>query len=561
MKSRFETLFPLQESKRYSDSGFWPDKLLTDYLDAVAESAPDKVAIVDSRRSITYGELRALVDRCAQGLLALGLRPGDVVSIQLPNWLEFTAAHLAATRIGAITCLIPPIQRDREVAHMLGLAEARLALVPAAFRDFDHAAMMQRLRAELPSLQHVMTVGGPARGDLNWESFTSEPWESRSGAANLATLRPDPNDVMEIVFTSGTSGKPKGVLHTSNTLLAPQAAMGRSLELTPDSVVHIASTMAHQTGFLGGVVLPVQWGVTIVCQDVWNPQRFVELIELHAIEVSNGNATFLLDMLRAPNLAQHDLSSFRIFRTGGGPIPRPLIREAFEKLPHATILRSWGQSENGVVTLTRIGDSEDRLVETDGCAQPGMMVRVVDEQNQPLPPGREGRLQCQGAFQFVGYLKQLDVTRESYADGWFDTGDLAAMTEDGYIRITGRSKDVIIRGGEKVPVKYVEDVLYEDDRIQDAALVAMPDARLGEKACAFVICRSGRTLSMREMQQFLERRGVARQYWPERIEICQELPRAANGKIRKAELRDHIATIVARESAQVTAERAIPGES
>ena len=549
----FETLLTREETERYSKSGHWAGRILTDYLDATAEATPGKIAIIDSRRSITYRELRALVDRYAHGLLALGIQPGDVISIQLPNWIEFAVAYLAATRIGVVSCLITPIHRDREVACMMNLAEVRLALVPAAFRGYDYAAMMCRLRSEVHSLQHVMVVGGAADGMLDWDSFTARAWEAGSNSADLAGLRPDPNAVTEIVFTSGATAEPKGVLHTNNTLGAVQAAIGKSLRLNPDSVLHMASTIGHQTGFLGGVQLPIQWGVTVVYQDVWNPEQFIELIERYRIQATNGNTTFLLDMLRARNLLRHDLSSFKTFRAGGSPIPKALILEALEKLPHMTILRSWGQSESGVVTMTRYGDSRDKLIETDGCAQPGMAVRVVDCANQPVAFGAEGRLQSRGPFQFVGYLQQTELTRRSYVDGWFDTGDFAVMDGDGYIRITGRAKDVIMRGGEKVPVKYVEDVLYENDRIQDVALVAMSDARLGERACAFVMCRPGCTLSMQEMQHFLEQKGVARQYWPERIEVCAELPRAPNGKIRKAKLRERIAAAVEREQVPETA--------
>jgi non-ribosomal peptide synthetase component E (peptide arylation enzyme) len=305
--------------------------------------------------------------------------------------------------------------------------------------------------------------------------------------------------------------------------------------------------MAHQTGFLGGIVLPILWGATIVYQEQWDPEAFIELIARHKIEVTNGNATFLLDVLRARNLADHVISSFKIFRAGGGPIRTVLINEAREKLPGLTILRGWGQSENGVVTMTQLGDPQELLANSDGRAQPGMSVQIVDHLNHPLPPGVEGRLQCKGAFQFAGYLKQADVTRSSYVGDWFETGDLAIKLDDRYIRITGRSKDVIIRGGEKIPVKYVEDVLHEDERVVDAAIVAMPDSRLGEKACAFVICRPHSIFSLQEMQRFLEQQGVAKQYWPERLEICSELPRAANGKIRKAELRTRISAAIGRE--------------
>ncbi|MBM3344709.1 MAG: AMP-binding protein, partial [Betaproteobacteria bacterium] len=483
----------------------------------------------------TYGELATQVTRCAHGLLALGFQPNDVMALQLPNWKEFLILHLAATRIGVVSSLITPMSRDREVAHMLKLSDAKLWVIPDRFRGFDYRDMAARLRAELPALQHVMMVGEAGKSEIAWDSFISTAHPAREAPL------PDANDVTEIVFTSGATGEPKGVMHTSNTIVAPQLALAASLQLRSDDVIHIASTIAHQTGFLNGVRLPIQLGATVVLQDVWNAEQMVEWIAQHRITVSSGSATFLLDLLRAKNLGECNLSSFRIFRCGGGPIPRALLIEARDKLPHVGIHCGWGQTENAVVTLTRIGAPDEKLLNTDGCAQPGMAVRVVDDTNQLLPPGTEGRLQCRGPFMFVGYIKQEALTRENFDNEWFDTGDLATLDAEGYVRITGRLKDIIIRGGENIPVKYVEDLLYEDPRVQDAAIVAMPDPRLGERACAFVICREGQTLDMVGVQNFLAARGVAKVYWPERLEIVDALPRTANGKIRKADLRGWLA--------------------
>ena len=275
----------------------------------------------------------------------------------------------------------------------------------------------------------------------------------------------------------------------------------------------------------------------MVYQDVWEPAAFLELIERHRITISNGSSTFLRDFLHSPGFERHDLSSFRVFRCGGAPIPRALIQEARRKLPHMTVLSAWGQTENAFVTITRPGDPDDKIAGTDGAAQRGMEIRVVDAEGNPLDAGAEGRLQCRGAFLFVGYAKRPDLTAASFSGDWFDTGDRAIMDADGFIRITGRDRDLIIRGGENIPVAYVEDVLYEDSRIADVAIVGMPDPRLGEKACAFVTLRPGAALSLRDMRAHLEDRGVARQYWPERLQIIDAMPRSANGKIRKAELR------------------------
>ena len=537
--ARFSTNLTPEQVQRYTASGAWPNRLLTDFLDDAVAAAPDKTAIIDSRGAITYRELAAQVEHCAQGLLALGLRAGDVMALQLPNWKEFLILHLAATRIGVVSSLITPGSRDRELAHMLKVSDACLWVIPDEFRGHDYRAMAARVRAQLPDLRHVIVVGRVGNtaspSEIAWDGFitTQHP--------PLDAPRPDANDVTEIVFTSGATGEPKGVMHTSNTIVAPQLALAASLQLSSADVIHIASTIAHQTGFLNGVRLPIQLGSTVVLQDVWNPEQLLEWIARHRITVSSGSATFLLDMLRAKNLARCDLSSFRIFRCGGGPIPRALLLEAREKLPHVGIHCGWGQTENGVVTLTRIGAPDDKLLNTDGRAQPGMDVRVVDDKSQLLAPGTEGRLQCCGPFMFVGYAKQETLTRENFDGEWFDTGDLATLDAEGYVRITGRLKDIIIRGGENIPVKYVEDILYEDARVRDAAIVAMPDPRLGERACAFVICRDGSTLDMKDMQTFLAGRGVAKVYWPERLELVDELPRTANGKIRKADLRAHLA--------------------
>ena len=532
---QFNTRLTAAHIQRYTASGAWPNRLLTDFLDDAVAATPGKTAIIDSRGTITYDELAVKVTHCAHGLLALGLRAGDVMALQLPNWKEFIILHLAATRIGLVSSLITPGSRDRELTHMLQLSDASLLVIPDEFRGHDYRAMAERLRGQLPGLKHVMVVGKTAsRSEIDWNVFMATPHPAADAPRALVT---DANDVTEIVFTSGATGEPKGVMHTSNTIVAPQLALAASLQLRSDDVIHIASTIAHQTGFLNGVRLPIQLGSTVVLQDVWNAEQMVEWIAQHRITVSSGSATFLLDLLRAKNLAQCDLSSFRIFRCGGGPIPRALLVEAREKLPHVGIHCGWGQTENAVVTLTRIGAPDDKLLNTDGCAQPGMGVRVVDDRNHLLPPGVEGRLQCRGPFMFVGYVKQEALTRENFDGDWFDTGDLATLDAEGYIRITGRLKDIIIRGGENIPVKYVEDILYEDPRVRDAAIVAMPDPRLGERACAFVICREGQSLDMPGMQAFLAERGVAKVYWPERLEIARELPRTANGKIRKADLR------------------------
>ena len=303
----------------------------------------------------------------------------------------------------------------------------------------------------------------------------------------------------------------------------------------------MASTLAHLTGFLYGARLPVQTGATAVLQDVWDPSRFVELVEEHAITYTSAATPFLHDTLNAPNLTQHDVSSLIRFCCMGAPIPRAIVREARRKLPGTVVLGGWGQTENGLVTLGIPGDPDDKLIDTDGFPWPGMRLRVVDFDDLEVPAGTEGRLQVQGPFLFVGYADRLAMTRDSFRDGWFDTGDLAKLDSDGYLSISGRTKDVIIRGGENIPVAYVENVLYEHPKINSVAVVAVPDPRLQERACACVILEPGAgDFTFEQMQDFLRDQGVAKHYWPERLEILTEFPRTPSGKIRKFQLRDAI---------------------
>lgn len=537
----FETLLTPEIVERHTSAGYWRGRTITDFLDEAAAATPDKPAFVDSRRVVTYAELKRLVDRAALGLLERGIEPGDVVSFQLPNWVEWIVVHYAASRIGAISNPLIPIYREREVGFMVSLAESKLIVVPREFRGFDYPAMVERLRGDWPALQDVLVVG-----DDSWEELIGTPWEERRDPATLDALRPDPNDVTLLIFTSGTTGEPKGVMHTHNTMVAANDPLPARLGITADTVFHMASTLAHLTGFLYGARLNVQNGATCILQDVWDPARFVELVERHRINYTSAATPFLHDLLTAPNLDQHDLSSLVRFCCMGAPIPPAVVRQANERLPHLVVLGGWGQTEEGLVTLGVPGDPPEKIVETDGHPWPGMEVRVVDPAGTPVPTATDGAIQVRGPFLFVGYAERLEMTRELLVSDeggdWFDTGDLGHLDEDGYLRISGRTKDVIIRGGENIPVAYVENVLYENPRIDSVAVVATPDPRLQERACACVVLKPGESgFTMEEMQAHLAEKGVAKQYWPEKLVVLDSFPRTPSGKIQKFQLRDQVA--------------------
>jgi acyl-coenzyme A synthetase/AMP-(fatty) acid ligase len=281
----FETILTPERIERHTAAGHWVDRVITDYLDEWAERVPDKIAFIDPTRQVTYAELENEVDRCAAGLLSLGVEPGDVVSFQLPNWVEWVVVHYAATRIGAISNPLIPIYREREVGFMTGLARSKVVVVPREFRGFDYPAMYDGLRDRLPHLEHVVVVGEQAWTDL----MATEPLD----ADRVQALRPDPNDVTLLIFTSGTTGEPKGVMHTHHTVVAANNPLPERLGITQDSVIHMASTLAHLTGFLYGARLSVQNGATGVLQDVWDAATFVRLVEQHGITYTSAATPFL----------------------------------------------------------------------------------------------------------------------------------------------------------------------------------------------------------------------------------------------------------------------------
>lgn len=536
---KFETT--LQEAYIKQNQEIWLQKTILDYLANAVEKYPNKVAIIDKKSRYTYAELSKMVDRVALGLLELGIKKDDVISIQLPNWNEFIILHYAITRIGAITNPLIPIYREREISYMVGLVESKMIVIPDEFRDFNYTKMISELRYQWPFLKHVFVVGENVPESMQPLSYLFDtPWEEIRDVSALDQIDIHPNDITEIIFTSGTTGNPKGVMHTHNTLCTSTDYWVDHLQLTSADVMFMASTFAHQTGFGYGVRLPTHHCGTAVYQDVWNPEEFLQLVEREKITYTAGATPFLQDTIHSPHISKYNLESLRAFVALGAPIPRVLVREA-AKIVHFNILSGWGQTENGLVTLTKLHDSEDKLTSTDGAPFSNMYVKVVDANFDEVPPNTEGNLLVKGPSLFVGYYQKIQDTLAEYHGDWFITGDRATKDEDGYIRITGRNKDIIIRGGENIPVAYIENILYEHPDVAIAQVVAMPDPRLQEKACACICLKpNSKQLTFEEMQQFLKEKGVAKQYWPEHLALFDDLPRTPSGKIQKFKLREMI---------------------
>jgi cyclohexanecarboxylate-CoA ligase len=519
---------------RFREAGYWLDKTVDQLLTEAVAKSPNKVSIVADRadraqsRRLTYKELDDLANRAATSLLRLGVGRGDVVTVQLPNWWEFVVTAFACSKIGAVMNPVMPILRERELTYILKFCNAKVFIVPKAYRGFDYAAMAQGMRGSLPDLKQIIVVDGEGESSFERMLLAAEPGKLPSGVG--------PDDMSVIMFTSGTTGEPKGVMHTSNSLIACCKALATRFGLNSSDVLLVASPVGHMTGYAAIVLLSVYLGGTMILQDVWEAKRGVDLMSTEGVTYTAASTPFLSDICEAVKAGAPHPKSLRSFLCGGAPIPSVLIERAANELS-LKVCSLWGMTEVLSGTLTEPSRAAEKSASTDGRPQDGMEVRIVDFDGKALPSGQSGRLLVRGSQMFKGYYKRPDLAAFD-GEGWFDSGDLAYMDEDGYIRISGRVKDILIRGGENVPVVEIENLLYKHPAVAGVAVVGFPDARLGERGCAFVVTRPGTTIDLAAVQDYLRDAKMAKQFWPERVEVVTELPRTASGKIQKFKLKE-----------------------
>jgi len=518
-------------------AGAHPWSLLDD-LDRRARRDPGGRAVVcvdidGEDHALTWAELAAGSEAVAAELLALGVRPGEPVAYQLPNRLEFLTITLGALRIGATSMPLMPIFREREIGFMLAESRARVLYAPDRFRGRDHAALAEALRPRLPELEHVIVLDGErTAGSLPGAGpGTSEALGATAGERS-------PSEIAQLLFTSGSTGDPKGVLHRHDVLTRAADAHAAHFGLSGDDVIYIPSPLAHQTGFLYGMWLALRLGATQVAQEHWDADAGFDAIERHGVTFTQAATPFLADLVRVAGERGHAPGTLRMFVATGAAIPRELAHQARTAL-QAEVGGGFGTTESCMGAGFVPGADDERAWTSDGRALANVRLRVVDDDGRPQPAGVEGNFEIETDTLFAGYLNRPEATAEALSpDGWYRPGDLATIDADGYLRITGRVRDVINRGGEKVPVGDVEQLLYRHPAVAEVAIVAMPDPRLGERACAFVVPAPGASLGFTEMQAHLDAHHLAKTYWPERLELVTELPRTPSGKIQKFVLRD-----------------------
>lgn len=532
-----EIKFSEDRKQEYRKMGYWGDATLADYWETTVLRSPEKIAVIDLQETIyTYAELDDAAGKVATFLKKVGVKPGDIVSVQLPGWSEFTVIYVACLKIGAVINPICTRSRADELLYILNKCETKVLFIPSEFKNYDYQNMLISLAPKIPSLMTVVVVEKEKKviNGITLEKIISEysPLESNSKCSA--------DDLAAVMVTSGTESFPKCVMLTHNNIIASEMAFAASININYLDVMLMPAPVTHATGFHHGVTLPFMLGAKSVLQDIFNSETSLSLIEHEGCTVSMGSTPFVYDILIALKKKKYNISSLRFFICGGAPIPRHMVKDSLKA--GIKIIGCYGATESVPHTIVRPGDPIEKVLNTDGLAVPGTEIRVVDEKRQPVPTGVEGEEASRGPNVFMGYLKEPELTeRVLDEDGWYYGGDLCIMDNDGYIRITGRKKDIIIRGGENVSCNEIEDLLLQHPNVRETGVVGMLDERLGERVCAYVVLNNPKKgLTLEEIKAFLYKKNVCKGKHPERIEIVESLPRTMSGKVQKFVLRKDI---------------------
>jgi acyl-CoA synthetase (AMP-forming)/AMP-acid ligase II len=524
----------------YREKGYWTDRLLTDYLEAAVERFPDRIAVRDERFGcITYLELHALSLRLASALQTGGVRKGDRFVVALPNWHQVSAFVLALNYLGAIGVHLPITSGSHEFEGVLTTSGAVGIVVPYQFNQREFVALIDPLARAMDAVALMVSVGED-HSTPGWLTFD----QLLASAGNDVPVQ-EPSftadDIATLLFTSGSSGVPKGVMHSSNSIGAMNAVVVPSFDLGPDDVILMAAPLGFSGGFVHGLRLAVFLGATLVLQEAWNAGRYLDLLHSEQATFSMITPTLLRDFLELPRLEElADSLSLSTIMCGGSFVSSNLLHQAREKLPGAMTTVLWGMTE-GIGTACRPDTPVERLTGTHGQPFPGTELKTIDNNGNRTNTGQEGELVMRTPSQFLGYFNLPEIDEITFlSGGWLRTGDLAIIEADGYIRITGRKKDIIIRGSANISPLEIEEILIGDPKVHDIACVGIPDERLGERVCACVVLEPGvadaPALTLDDLVKTARISGLAKNKWPQRMVLMDTLPLTSSGKLRRQAL-------------------------
>lgn len=519
------------------DGHTWRNTTVAELAFRKARETPDRVAFYfEHEPDVTYAAIADEAKRLVTGLQSLGLVAGDVISFQFPNWREGAALDVAAAAMGLVVNPIVPIYRDAELRFILKDARTRLIFIPDQYRSIDYASMVLGLSHELPDLDYVVTLRaeGEVEGALRYEALIDNPPVEEATLAKV-----DANSVKCRLYTSGTTGFPKAVLHSHNTLIRISDNSMEHSGTNADDVMIMPSPITHITGYSSGLSFPFVSDARSALMERWNPDAAIDYIKRVKGTMTVGATPFLQELLDAAEARGERLPSLRQFSCGGASVPPQLILRAYEVLDNVLAMRVYGSTEAPIITLGWREDSQ-LAATTDGQIY-GYEVRILDEAGQEVADGDDGEIAARGPGMFLGYADEVQNRDSHTEDGFFLTGDIGQRTPEGGILITDRKKDIIIRGGENLSAKEIEDCLHGHPGIREVAIVAMPHERLGEGVCAFVIpAEAGQNVDQAEVARYTESSGLARQKIPERVIMVEDLPRTPSGKVKKNFLRDQL---------------------
>ena len=526
----------IEDEKRYIANGWWRNVTFGYALDEVAEKYPDKEAFVDNKVRLTFTQLRETINRLAANLVELGIVKGDRVLLQLPNWSEFLFSFYALQKIGVPAVLMLPRHGLREINHFSCMTKAEAWIMPENYHKTNYIPMIVQALKSNPTLKHIIIVRGRENSSfISFDKLLNGRTPDRK--PQIIGNGPEASDVAFIMPTGGTTGLPKAVPRTHNSAICDAWYRTEAREQGKDEICLLSVPLEHNLGLaaMNGTILT---GGKLVFLDSTKPEDFCETIEKEKVTCAPLVPTLLSRLVNFSNLDNYDLRSLRALYVGGAKTPPDIIRAVHKRMGNIYIC-AFGMSE-GTGCTTRLDDNLDVILNSVGkpCC-PHDDYRIVDDEGREVPVNTEGELIVKGPSIFFGYLNNPEENARAFTkEGYFITGDRAVIDENGYFRITGRSKDIIIRGGENISPADIEVMIREHPKVEDIAVIGIPDEEFGERVCAYIKTKGDTTISLSDITGFLSEQGASVLQLPERVEIIDNIPLTNIGKPDKKALKE-----------------------
>jgi len=530
--------------KEYLRRGIWDDVSISDILKGNAERFPDKEAVVDSKTRLTWSELNNLADRVAIGLMEMGMKRDQAIVAQLPSTINTPLLLMACHKAGILCCFPPMTFRHGELKHLLKTLDASAVITPSQYRDTDYYNMVKDVAADLPHLKLFFVLSHEVPPEaVSFEDLKNEPYEQTKPQGYLDQYSFSPFEVSSIVLTSGTTGMPKCIEHTGASSKAGGWGAVQRAKLTQSDIIGNIAPLSGGPG-LQNWWAGFQIGATICFLERFTPEGALQFMERESVTYLSVIPTQLIRILKECDLNKYDLSSLRIVRTGAAAFDAALARETEERL-NCTVLIAGGCQETYSFAQTGVDDPLEKRLSTLGKPFPGNEIRIIDENGEEVPQGEMGQLSVRGASTSSGYYGDAKNTLAAWGTfgegGWYQTGDLALLDNQNYLVLVGRKKDLIIRGGQNIYPREIEDLLLSHPGIMQAVVLGIPDAIMGERACACVTLKKGQKFDFEEMNTSLREKGLAVHKLPERLERFEQFPQLVDGqKVDKISLRKQV---------------------